>query len=44
MSAPRASLRTLPELLLCTVTTGPYNLILGVWLRDLHDVHSLEPH
>lgn len=39
-----AALRTLPELRLCTVTAGPHNLILDVWLRTLHDVHALEAH
>ncbi|MFD6279569.1 AsnC family transcriptional regulator [Streptomyces sp. NPDC060209] len=39
-----ASLRTLPELRMCTVTTGRDNLILDLWQRDLADVHSMEAH
>lgn len=39
-----AALRTLPELRLCSITAGPHNLILDVWLRTLHDVHALEAH
>nr|WP_240796727.1 AsnC family transcriptional regulator [Streptomyces sp. RFCAC02] len=39
-----AALRTLPELRLCTMTAGPHNLFLDVWLRALHDVHALEAH
>ncbi|OMI35911.1 Lrp/AsnC family transcriptional regulator [Streptomyces sparsogenes] len=44
LDAAAASLRTLPELRLCTVTAGPHNLILDVWLRGIHDVHRLEAH
>jgi DNA-binding Lrp family transcriptional regulator len=44
LDAAAAALRTLPELRLCTITAGPYNLILDVWLRALHDVHVLEAH
>ncbi|MFB8027393.1 MULTISPECIES: Lrp/AsnC family transcriptional regulator [unclassified Streptomyces] len=39
-----ASLRTLPELRMCTVTTGRDNLILDLWQRDLADVHGMEAH
>ncbi|WP_405659988.1 Lrp/AsnC family transcriptional regulator [Streptomyces sp. NBC_01166] len=39
-----ASLSTLPELRMCTVTTGRDNLILDLWQRDLADVHSMEAH
>ncbi|MER6142411.1 hypothetical protein ABT174_20585 [Streptomyces sparsogenes] len=44
LDAAAASLRTLPELRLCTVTAGPHNPILDVWLRGIHDVHRLEAH
>ncbi|MDT0322329.1 Lrp/AsnC family transcriptional regulator [Streptomyces millisiae] len=44
LEAAAAALRTLPELRLCTMTAGPHNLILDVWLRTLHDVHGLEAH
>lgn len=44
LDAATASLRTLPELRLCVVTAGPHNLILDVWLRGVHDVHTLEAH
>jgi DNA-binding Lrp family transcriptional regulator len=44
LEAAALALRTLPELRLCTITAGPYNLVLDVWLRALHDVHALETH
>ncbi|MFF8464919.1 Lrp/AsnC family transcriptional regulator [Streptomyces albidoflavus] len=44
LDAATASLRTLPELRLCTVTAGPHNLILDVWLRGVPEVHTLEAH
>ncbi|MFG3255896.1 Lrp/AsnC family transcriptional regulator [Streptomyces sp. NPDC048172] len=44
LEAAAQALRTLPELRLCTITAGPYNLVLDVWLRALHDVHALETH
>ncbi|WP_243744748.1 Lrp/AsnC family transcriptional regulator [Streptomyces hainanensis] len=44
LDATAAALRTLPELRLCTMTAGPQNMILDVWLRTLHDVHGLEAH
>jgi hypothetical protein len=44
LDAATTALRTLPELRLCTITAGSYNLILDVWLRALHDVHALEAH
>ncbi|MEV1007346.1 Lrp/AsnC ligand binding domain-containing protein [Streptomyces sp. NPDC049881] len=44
LDATAAALRTLPELRLCTMTAGPHNLFLDVWLRTLHDVHALEAH
>ncbi|RKN41233.1 Lrp/AsnC family transcriptional regulator [Streptomyces hoynatensis] len=44
LDATAAALRTLPELRFCTMTAGPYNLIVDVWLRALHDVHALEAH
>lgn len=28
----------------CAITTGPHNLVIDVWLRDLHDVHAFEAH
>lgn len=28
----------------CAITAGPYNLVVDVWLRDLHDVHAFEAH
>ncbi|MGW7519631.1 Lrp/AsnC family transcriptional regulator [Streptomyces sp. NPDC054796] len=39
-----AALRTLPGLRMCSVTAGPHNLILDVWLRALHEVHAMEAH
>ncbi|MGI5289580.1 hypothetical protein ACQEVF_40445 [Nonomuraea polychroma] len=39
-----AALRTLPELRRCSVTAGPHDPILDVWLRTLHDVNALEAH
>jgi DNA-binding Lrp family transcriptional regulator len=39
-----AALRTLPELRMCSVTSGPNNLILDLWLRSLADMHALEAH
>ncbi|WP_326808749.1 MULTISPECIES: AsnC family transcriptional regulator [unclassified Streptomyces] len=44
LDAATRALRTLPELRLCTVTAGPHNLILDMWLRALPDVHALEVH
>ncbi|MEU9337608.1 AsnC family transcriptional regulator [Streptomyces sp. NPDC048290] len=44
LEAASGSLRTLPELRLCTITAGPHNLILDVWLRSVPDVHRLEAH
>ncbi|MEV2213438.1 Lrp/AsnC family transcriptional regulator [Streptomyces sp. NPDC050997] len=28
----------------CAITAGPHNLVIDVWLRDLHDVHAFEAH
>ncbi|MEU9187188.1 Lrp/AsnC family transcriptional regulator [Streptomyces sp. NPDC048484] len=28
----------------CAITTGPHNLVIDVWLRDLRDVHAFEAH
>ncbi|MGW3646015.1 Lrp/AsnC family transcriptional regulator [Streptomyces sp. NPDC000878] len=28
----------------CAITAGPHNLVIDVWLRDLHDVHDFEAH
>ncbi|MFF4257776.1 Lrp/AsnC family transcriptional regulator [Streptomyces sp. NPDC001663] len=28
----------------CSITAGPHNLVIDVWLRDLHDVHAFEAH
>ncbi|MET0448391.1 MAG: AsnC family transcriptional regulator [Aeromicrobium sp.] len=36
------ALRTLPAVRVCSVVAGPANLIVDVWLRSIHDVHSLE--
>ncbi|MEU6158103.1 Lrp/AsnC family transcriptional regulator [Streptomyces sp. NPDC047130] len=39
-----AALRTLPELRMCSITSGPANLVLDLWVRALSDVHMLEAH
>ncbi|WP_405865896.1 MULTISPECIES: Lrp/AsnC family transcriptional regulator [unclassified Streptomyces] len=28
----------------CAITAGPHNLVIDVWLRQLHDVHAFEAH
>ncbi|GCB52466.1 Lrp/AsnC family transcriptional regulator [Streptomyces sp. NL15-2K] len=28
----------------CAITAGPHNLVIDVWLRELHDVHAFEAH
>jgi len=37
-------LATIPEVRSCAVTSGPHNLVIDVWLRDLPEVHTLEAH
>jgi DNA-binding Lrp family transcriptional regulator len=50
-SAPADKLREISQALAavsevrsCAITAGPHNLVIDVWLRNLHDVHSLEAH
>lgn len=28
----------------CAITAGPHNLVIDVWLRDLHEFHGFEAH
>lgn len=37
-------LGTVPEVRSCAITSGPHNVVVDVWLRDLPDVHTLEAH
>ncbi|MFD3473588.1 Lrp/AsnC ligand binding domain-containing protein [Streptomyces sp. NPDC058695] len=34
----------LREVRSCALTGGPHNLVVDVWLRTLHDVHTFEAH
>jgi len=50
-SAPADKLREISQALAavaevrsCAIMAGPYNLVIDVWLRNLHDVHNLEAH
>ncbi|MET7845206.1 Lrp/AsnC family transcriptional regulator [Streptomyces sp. NPDC005356] len=37
-------LSDLREVRSCSITAGPHNLVIDVWLRALHDVHAFEAH
>lgn len=37
-------LSQVPEVRSCAITAGPHNLVVDVWLRTLHDVHTFEAH
>ncbi|MER6954310.1 Lrp/AsnC family transcriptional regulator [Streptomyces sp. NPDC000618] len=37
-------LASVREVRSCAITAGPHNLVVDVWLRDLHDVHAFEAH
>lgn len=37
-------LSRVPEVRSCSITAGPHNLVVDVWLRALHDVHAFESH
>ncbi|MFJ8334841.1 Lrp/AsnC family transcriptional regulator [Streptomyces sp. NPDC094437] len=37
-------LATVPEVRSCSITAGPHNVVLDVWLRTLADVHTFEAH
>ncbi|MFD3916100.1 Lrp/AsnC family transcriptional regulator [Streptomyces sp. NPDC058603] len=37
-------LSTVPEVRSCSITAGPHNVVLDVWLRTLADVHTFEAH
>ncbi|MEU6676728.1 Lrp/AsnC family transcriptional regulator [Streptomyces sp. NPDC046925] len=37
-------LSRVPEVRSCSITAGPHNLVVDVWLRTLHDVHAFEAH
>jgi DNA-binding Lrp family transcriptional regulator len=38
------ALSQVPEVRSCAITAGPHNLVVDVWLRTLHDVHTFEAH
>ncbi|MFB7992038.1 Lrp/AsnC family transcriptional regulator [Streptomyces sp. NPDC056002] len=38
------ALSDLHEVRSCSITAGPHNLVVDVWLRDLQDVHTFEAH
>ncbi|MFI6700200.1 Lrp/AsnC family transcriptional regulator [Streptomyces sp. NPDC050509] len=37
-------LSSVPEVRSCSITAGPHNVVLDVWLRTLADVHTFEAH
>ncbi|MFJ7998456.1 Lrp/AsnC family transcriptional regulator [Streptomyces sp. NPDC096310] len=37
-------LSAVPEVRSCSITAGPHNVVLDVWLRTLADVHTFEAH
>ncbi|MFC4501137.1 MULTISPECIES: Lrp/AsnC family transcriptional regulator [Streptomyces] len=38
------ALAAVREVRSCSITAGPHNLVVDVWLRALHDVHAFEAH